>query len=96
MLTSKLLSQCYLVVKLKSSLRIFCNRYHEMVNGYGISVTNGHGYVQFVVSTIRSLPHPWLITGIVTRVARQKLFNLPEHLHSLRMLCVVRVAQSLV
>jgi hypothetical protein len=35
----------------------------------------------------------WLITGIVTRVVRQKLLNLPEHLHSLRMLCAVRVAQ---
>ena len=30
--------------------------------------SNDHGYVQFVVITIRSFPHSWLITGFVIRV----------------------------
>jgi hypothetical protein len=35
------------------------------------SVTNDHGYVPFVLSTSRSFPHSWLITGFVTRVTWQ-------------------------
>jgi len=34
-------------------------------------LTNEHGYVQFVVITIRSFIHPWLITAFVTRVTRR-------------------------
>ena len=32
-----------------------------------ICVTNGPGYVPFVVITILSFPHSWLITGFVAR-----------------------------
>jgi hypothetical protein len=44
-----------------------------------------HRYVSFVVITIRSFPHWWLIVGIVTRVAKrvphveQELLTLPEY-----------------
>ena len=47
-----------------------------------------HRYVPFVVITIRSFPHSWLITGIVTRVTQrvphveQELLTLPEHMSS--------------
>jgi hypothetical protein len=35
-----------------------CGHHHD-----GISVTNDHEYVQFVVVTIRSFPHSCLVTG---------------------------------
>jgi hypothetical protein len=47
-----------------------------------------HRYVPFVVITIRSFPHSWLITGIVTRVTQHvphvehELLTLPEHMSS--------------
>jgi hypothetical protein len=37
--TRKLLKQGFLVAKLKSSLRTFHGRHHDLVNRYGISVT---------------------------------------------------------
>jgi hypothetical protein len=49
LLTRKLLNQGFLFVKLKSSLRKFCGRHHDLVDRYGISVTNDHGYVPLVV-----------------------------------------------
>jgi hypothetical protein len=36
-----------------------------------IYVTNDHGYVSLVVSTSRSFPHLWLLTGYVTRLTRR-------------------------
>ena len=39
LLTRKLLKQGFLLVKLKSSLRNFYGRHHDMVNHYGISVS---------------------------------------------------------
>ena len=39
MLTGKLLNQGFLLVKLKSSLRTFYGRHHDMVDRYGISVS---------------------------------------------------------
>ena len=53
-----------------------------------ICVTNVHGYVPLVVSTSRSFPRSWLITGFVTRLTRRvslvehELFTLPAHLGS--------------
>jgi len=53
-----------------------------------ICVTNDHGYVPFVVSTSRSFPRSWLITGFVTILTRrvslveEELLTLPEHLGS--------------
>jgi hypothetical protein len=85
LLTRKLLNQGFLLVKLKSSLRKFYSRHHDLVDSYGISVTNDHGYVPLVVSTSRFLPRSWLmITGFVTRLIRrvslvdQELLTLPE------------------
>ena len=56
-LTRKLLNQGFLLVKLKSSLRKFCCRHHDVVDRYGISVTNDHEHVPLVVCTSRSFPH---------------------------------------
>jgi hypothetical protein len=39
LLTRKLLNQGFLVIKLKSSLRKFYGRHHELVDRYGISVS---------------------------------------------------------
>jgi len=41
----------------KSSLRKFYGRHYDLVNRYGISVTNDHGYVQFAVIIIPISPH---------------------------------------
>ena len=55
-------------------------------------VTNDHGYV----------PHSWLITGLVTRLARrvplveQKLLTLPMHMSSPPVFSEVRVTRLLV
>jgi hypothetical protein len=49
---------------------------------------NNHGYVPFIVFTIRSFPHSCFIAGFVTRVTRQEfqvdqeLLTLPKHLIS--------------
>jgi hypothetical protein len=65
LLIRKLLNQGFLLVKLKSSLRQLYDRHHDLVDRYGISVTNDHGYVPLVVNTSRSFRHSWLITGFV-------------------------------
>jgi hypothetical protein len=59
-----------------------------------------HLYVPLVVSTSRSFPHAWLITGFVTRLIQvslveQELLTLPEHLRSPRIFSGVRVILSL-
>jgi hypothetical protein len=41
LLTSKLLNQGFLFVKLKSSLRLFYGSHHDLVDRYGISVKYG-------------------------------------------------------
>jgi hypothetical protein len=103
MLTRKLLYQGFLLVKLKSSLRRFYGCHHDLVDRYGIFVlTNDHGYVPLVVSTSRSFPRSWLITGFVTRLTRQvslveqELLTLPEDQSSPPVFSVVRVTRSLV
>ena len=69
---------------------------------WNICVTNDHGYVPLVVSTSRSFPRSWLITGFVTRLTRrvslvdQELLTLPEHLSSPPVFSEVRVTRSLV
>ena len=66
-----------------------------------ICVPNDHGYVSLVVSTSRSFPRSWLITGYVTRLTRrvslveQELLTLPGHLGS-PPVSGVRVTWSLV
>ena len=102
LLTRKLLNQGFPLVKLKSSLRKFYGRHHDLVDRYGICVTNDHRYVPLVVNTSRSFPHPRLITGFVTRLTRwvplveQELLTLPEHLSSPPVFSGVRVARSFV
>jgi hypothetical protein len=39
--------------------------HHDLVDRYGICVTNDHGYVPLIVSTSRSFPYSRLITGTV-------------------------------
>jgi hypothetical protein len=93
-LTRKLLNQGFLLVKLKSS-RKFYGRHYDLVEHYGISITNDQGYVPLVVNTSRSFPHAWLITGFVTRFTRlvslveQKLLTPPSF-------SGIRVTRSLV
>jgi hypothetical protein len=73
---------------MKSSLRQFYNRHHDLVNRFEISVSHTTTCVPLVVSTSWSFTHSWLVTGFVTRVARrmplleQELLTIPEHLCS--------------
>ena len=86
LLTRKLLHQGFLFVKLKSSLL----RSPPWLGWplWNIGVINDHGYVPLVVGTSRSLPHSWLITGLIRRVSlvEQQLLTLPENLSSPRFL----------
>ena len=67
---------------------------------WNICVTNDHGNAPLVVKTPRSIPHSWLITGLVTRQTRmvspveQELPTLPEHLRSPLDITWVRVTRS--
>ena len=69
---------------------------------WNICVTNDHEYVTLVVSTSRSFPHSWFITGFITRLARrmslveQELLTLPDHLSSPPVFSEVRVTRCLV
>ena len=87
LLTRKLLNQGFHLVKLKSSLRKFYGDHHDLVDRYGISVTNDHGYVPLLVSTSRSFPHWRLITGFVTRLIR-RVPLVEQELPSSRSTCV--------
>jgi hypothetical protein len=95
-----ILNQGFLLVKLKSSLRKFYGRHHDLVDRYGISVSQMN--VPLVLDTSRSFPHSWFITGFVTILIRrvslveQELLILPKHLSSPSVLSEVRVTQSLV
>jgi hypothetical protein len=88
LLIMKLLSQGFLLVKLKSWLQKFTVATMTWLTLWNIYVTNDHGYVPFVVNISRSFPHSWLITGFVNRLTRrmsiveQELPTRPEHLSS--------------
>ena len=66
-----------------------------------VYVTNEHEFVPLLVSTSRSFPHSWHITGFVTRVTRrvslveQELLTLLEYLSSPPFFSEVHVARSL-
>jgi hypothetical protein len=49
----------------------FCNILWLSWPLWNIRVTNDHGYVPLVVSTSRSFPRAWLITGFVSRLTRR-------------------------
>ena len=97
-LTRKLLDQGFLLVKLKSSLRFFYGRHHDLVDRCGISVSQ----MTTICSTSWSFPHSRLITGCVTRLTRpfplveKKLLTLPEHLSSLPVFSEVCVTRSFI
>jgi len=88
LLTRKLLNQGFLLAKLNSSLRKIYGRHHDVVDRYGISVS------QMTMDMFRlsyhspSFSHSWLITGFVTRLTRwvslveYELLTLPDHLSS--------------
>jgi hypothetical protein len=87
----------FLLVKLKSSLRKFYGRHHDLEY-----LTKDHGYVSLVANTSWTFPHSWLITGFVTRLTqrvplvKQELLTLPKYLSSTPVFSGVRVTRSLV
>ena len=66
--TTKLLNQGFLVVKLKSSLWTFYGLHHELVDHYGISLSQMDMFNLFLLNTYRSFLHSWLIIGCITRL----------------------------
>ena len=88
LLARKLLNQRFIVIKLKSSLRKFYCPHHDLVNRYGISVSQMATDFPLVASISRPFSHSWLITEFVTRARRwmpvveQELFTPPEHMSS--------------
>jgi len=68
LLTTKLLSQGLLLIKLKSSLRKFYGATMIWLTIMEYTCPNDHGYVPLIVSTSRSFPHSWLITGFLTKL----------------------------
>jgi hypothetical protein len=64
------------------------SRYAMVIVHTCINIANDHGYFPFVVITIQSFPHSWLIMGFVTRVIRrvplveQELLTVLGHLSS--------------
>ena len=101
LLTRKLLNQGFLSVKLTSSLRKSYGRHHDLVDRYGISVSQ---MTMDMLHLSQTLPSPFLIhdiTRFVTRLTRraplmeQELFTFPEHLSSPPILSGVRVTRSL-
>jgi hypothetical protein len=101
LLIRKLLNQGFLSVKLKSSLRKSYGRHHDLVDRYGISVSQ---MTMDMLHLSQTLPSPFLIhdiTRFVTRLTRraplmeQELFTFPEHLSSSPILSGVRVTRSL-
>jgi hypothetical protein len=97
LLTRKLLNKGFLLVKLKSLLRTFYGRHHDLVDGYEINVSQKTTDMFHL-----SFPRSQLITGFVKRVTRrvplveQELPTLPEHLTSPLVFSGVRVTRSLV
>jgi hypothetical protein len=85
---------------MKSSLRQFYNRHHDLVNRFEISLSHTTTCVRLVVSTSWSFTHSWHVTGFVTRVARrmplveQELPTIPEHLSSPLIFSGFRVSRS--
>jgi hypothetical protein len=90
----KLLNQGFLVLKLYSSLGKFNGRQDDMVNRY--AVTNNHWYVPFVVITIWSFPHSWLVTCNTTGVTCGTGTTYPSGVHEFTPgFCVFHVTRSL-
>ena len=88
LLTRKLLNQGFLLAKLNSSLRKIYGRHHDLVDRYGISVSQMTMDMFHLSYHSWSFSHSWLITGFVTRLTRWvslvecELLTLPDHLSS--------------
>jgi hypothetical protein len=85
------------------SLQKLYSCHHDLVNRYGISVSqNDHGYVPLVIKHFPVLSsfmtYHRFVTSLTRRVplVEQKLFTLPEHLSSSPVFSRVRVTRSLV
>jgi hypothetical protein len=70
MWTRKLTDQGFLVIKLKSSLRMCYGHYPDWANRYGVTVSQMITHVPCVVSSFQSFPHSWRMTGLWTWVKR--------------------------
>ena len=86
LLTRKLLDHGFLVLKLKSSLRmLYGHRQDDHINHYGVSVSQMTTDMFHLWFAIRFFSHSCLITGFVIRETRrvalveQELFTLPKH-----------------
>lgn len=76
--TGKLLNQWLLVAMMKLLLRKFYGREYDLVNSYGISVSQmTTDMFLLVVITVRYCHHSLFITGSVTRATRR--MSLVEH-----------------
>jgi hypothetical protein len=102
LLTETLLNQGFLLVKWKSSLRKFYGRHHDLIDRYGISVSQVTKNMFQLSLTSLSFPHSWFITGCVTRLTlrvplvERELLTLPEYPSSPPVLSGIRVTRSLV
>jgi len=67
LLKRKLLNQGFLLVNLKSSLRKFYGRHHDLVDRYGISVSQ----MTMDMFHLSYFSHSWLITGFVSKLTRR-------------------------
>ena len=101
--TRKLPNHEFLVVKLKSSLRKFYGHHHDLVNHYGISLSQMTTYIfPLFAITIRSFTHWRFFIGFITRVAMymllviQELLILQKHMSSLPVFGMDCVSQALV
>jgi hypothetical protein len=70
------------------SLRMFYRRHHDLVNSYGISVSQMNtDMFNLLIITIRYFPRAIISNRFITRVARlvplakQEQLILPEHIH---------------
>jgi hypothetical protein len=92
-------------VYVTNDMEYLCHKWHGISLSqmtWNIPVTNDHVYVPFVLITIWSFPHSWLITEFVARVTwwiphvEQELPTLLEHLSSPPVFSGARVTRSLV
>ena len=102
LLTEKLLKEEFLLVKLKSSLRKIYGHHHDLVDRYGIYVSQMITDMFHLSSTF---PDPflihditWFVTRLTGRVSlvEQDLLTVPKHLSSPSVFSGVRVTRSLV
>ena len=101
LIARKLLNQGILVVKLKSSLRKFYSSHGDLVNRYGISVSQMATAMLLFVIKISSLPNLWLaidiftrLTGRVHALVEKELLTFQDHMISPSFLWI-RIVQCL-